>query len=154
MKTTLLIATVLSGLTSGLPTSMCTPPTAPFFLVTTSSRSCSDNSTLLPDAAATSTYAPLHQTTLLIRTILPGYQSLPNFTLTDGTLETVSDGPFGAQTQLYNATTPAAGEQLGFVAAANPTGGFTLEDGYLLAVGGDTESWTLCTVSGEPVVST
>lgn len=153
MKTTLLITTVLAGLTSSQPTTNCTPPTAPFYLITTSSPSCSGNSSLLPSVAATSTFAPAHQPTLLLRTILPGYNSLPNFTLADGTLQTITDGPFGAKTQLYNSTTPAVGEQLGFVAAENPAGGLSLEGGYLLAVGGETQGWTLCTTSGESVVS-
>lgn len=68
-------------------------------------------------------------------------------------MQTITDGPFGAKTQLYNSTTPAVGEQLGFVAAENPAGGLSLEGGYLLAVGGETQGWTLCKTSGEPVVS-
>lgn len=156
MKTTFLVTAVLSSLVSSRPATQafCTPPTTPFFLVTTWTPTCVENSTSLPDASAISLYDPNHQTTLVLRTILPGYMSLPNFTLTDGALQTIASGPFGATTQLYNSTTLAAGQALGFAAAANPAAGLSLEAGYLLANGGETEGWTLCTVSGETVVST
>lgn len=156
MKTILLTTSVLTlftSLSSSQPTPQCIPPTSEFYLVTTSSPSCSGNSSYLPSVAATSTFAPAHQPTLLLRTIGPGYNSLPNFTLADGTLQTISNGPFGVKTELYKSITPGEGEQLGFVAAEISGGGFSLEVGYLLAVGGDTDGWTLCETSGQAVVS-
>jgi hypothetical protein len=158
MMTTLLTTIVLSILSRSISSQpiSCSPPTSPFYLVTTTYSSCSSNSSLLPNVSATSTFAPAHQPTLLLRTIAPGYFSLPNFTFADGSLHTISDGPFGAQTQLYNSTTPGVGDELGFAAAGERNGTLSLVGGYLLAVGGDTEGWTLCVgneTMGEPVVS-
>lgn len=161
MKTTLLSTAVLSGLsslTSALPTlptlPACTPIISPFLLITTTTPNCGP-STTMPNVSAISVYDPAHSTTLNLRTILPGYNSLPNFTLADGTLQTISFGPFGSKPQLYNATGGTSNQPLGFQAAASPVGRLGLSMGYLLANNDDSEGWTLCKDSyGETVVST
>ncbi|QDS75559.1 hypothetical protein FKW77_005774 [Venturia effusa] len=157
MKTSLLSTVLLSGFTSlisALPTAeTCLPLTSPFLLVTTSTPNCGP-STILPNVSAISVYDPNHSTTLYLRTILPGYNSLPNFTLADGALQTNATGPFGLTTQLYNSTAVAADQSLGFAAAANPAGGLSLSMDYLLANNDDTEGWTLCNDSfGESVIA-
>lgn len=157
MKTTLLTTILLLGLTtstSALPTTpiTCEPLTSPFLLVTTNTPNCGP-STILPNVSAISLYDPNHSTTILLRTILPGYNSLPNFTLADGALQTTASGPFGLREQLYNSTALAPNQNLGFAAAASPAGGLSLDMDYLLANNEDTEGWTLCKdLSGQTVV--
>ncbi|TID25213.1 pullulan synthetase [Venturia nashicola] len=147
MKTSLLSAVIslLASLSSALPTyANCTLITSPFLLITTSTPDCGF-STKMPNVSAISAYDPAHSTTLNLRTILPGYNSLPKFTLADGALQTTSFGPFGLKQQLYNSTAVASNQPLKLEAAPSPAGGLSLSMGYLLASNGnDTEGWTLC----------
>lgn len=144
---TLALFVVAISITSALPTLTRDTSGNPqnFLLVTTTSSSASAHSSNLPNVSATTYFDPYHQTTFLLRTIAPGYGSLPLFNLTDGTLQTPAyvfndnDG-----TVEYNSTIVIAGEELGFEPDPQPDGNLVLKDGYLLTVGGDAEGWTLC----------
>jgi hypothetical protein len=146
---------LLASLVTAAPTSSCktTTNSSPFYLVTTSSCECSSNSTLLPSVSATSLFDPQHQANYLLRLISPEYFSLPNFTITDGVLHTISSGPFGLETYLYNSTPPVAGTELQFAQSLQGNGGLSLIGGYLLAVNGSGKGWTICSGPlGERVV--
>jgi hypothetical protein len=153
---------LLATLATALPTNYTSPlnpgnntanPTN-FYLVTTTSSTRSGNSSLLPNVSATSLFDPLAQTNYLLRLIGPGYNSLPLFNLTDGTLETEAAGPHGIGEFEYNSTRVRAGEDLMFAPAAQPKGNLGLEDGFLLTVGGETEGWRVCAGDlGQEVIS-
>ncbi|EDU51254.1 hypothetical protein A1F94_009792 [Pyrenophora tritici-repentis] len=115
-----------------------------FLLVTTSQEKIGENSSELKAVSATSLFDPFHQPALLLRLTGPGYGSLPNFTLTDGTLSTISAAPFGNQMYRYNSTRVTAGSELQFLASVQPTGNIELDAGYLLTVDGQREGWTIC----------
>jgi hypothetical protein len=117
-----------------------------FLLVTTTSRhpAPNGNSSLLPSVSATSLFDPYYQANFLLRTIDPGYLSLPTFTLTDGTLHTISSGPHGIGTYMYNSTKQLEGTDLQFYALEEADGNLGLEKGRLLTVDGKSEGWTLC----------
>ena len=87
---------------------------------------------------------PVSQSTLLLRLLGPGYNSLPNFTLTDGVLATTTSGPHGIGTLQYNSTTVTAGQELQFVAREQTGGNVGLDEGYLVTVDGESEGWTIC----------
>jgi hypothetical protein len=74
----------------------------------------------------------------------PGYNSLPNFTLTSGTLSTIAQAPFGGGSKLYNSTVVEAGKELQFLASTQPAGNLALDGNYVLTVDGDKEGWTIC----------
>lgn len=158
---TILLAS-LSTLATALPTNYTAPPNtgnntanpANFFLVTTTSATKMGNSSLLPDVSATSLFDPIAQTEYFLRLIGPGYNSLPVFNLTDGTLETEAAGPHGVGEFEYNSTRVSAGEDLMFAPAAQPKGNLGLADGFLLTVGGQSEGWKICEGDlGQQVVS-
>lgn len=131
-------------------------PLTNFYLLTSPSplKSPSNNSSLLSSVSATSLFDPLAQTNYLLRVIGPGYNSLPQFNLTDGTLETEAAGPHGVGEFEYNSTRVRAGEDLMFAPAAQPKGNLGLVDGYLLSVGGKSEGWRVCDGDlGQQVVS-
>jgi hypothetical protein len=141
---------------SALPVISCNSSTissASFFLVTTSSSECSSNSSLLPFVSATSLFDPQQQPNYLLRLIGSGYFSLPNFTITNGVLQSVATAPFDFQSYLYNSTPPVAGTELQFAQSAQGDGGLSLIGGYLLAVNGSGDGWTVCSGPlGESVV--
>lgn len=87
---------------------------------------------------------PFNQPALLLRLTGPGYGSLPNFTLTSGTLSTIASAPFGGAKYLYNSTVVTPGNELQFLASAQPAGNLALDEGYLLTVNGSREGWTIC----------
>jgi hypothetical protein len=147
---------ILVSLAIAAPISSCNSSaiSSSFYLVTTSSSECSSNSTLLPSVSATSLFDPSQQPNYLLRLIAPGYFSLPNFTLTDGVLQSVATTPFGLQSYLYNSTPPAVGTELQFSQSVQGNGGLGLLGGYLLAVNGSGVGWTVCSGPlGESVVS-
>jgi hypothetical protein len=74
----------------------------------------------------------------------PGYNSLPNFTLTSGTLSTIAQAPFGGGSKLYNSTVVEAGKELQFLASTQPAGNLALDGNYVLTVDGEKEGWTIC----------
>ena len=82
---------------------------------------------------------PVTQSTLFLRLLGPGYNSLPNFTLADNVLSTTMPGPHGIGVVTYNSSTVAAGKELVFEAKAQEGGNLGLEDGYLVSVGGEAE---------------
>ena len=157
------LSTILfATLATALPTNYTTPPNSGnntinptnFYLVTTTSSTKPGNSSLLPAVSATSLFDPLAQTNYLLRLIGPGYNSLPLFNLTDGTLETEAAGPHGVGEFEYNSTRVSAGEDLMFAPAVQPKGNLGLADGFLLTVGGESEGWTVCAGDlGQQVVS-
>lgn len=166
---TLLLAT-LSTLATALPTTnpntntnsqncdntttTATQTPSNFYLLTTTSSLKPDNASLLPNVSATSLFDPLAQTNYLLRLIGPGYNSLPLFNLSDGTLETEAVGPHGVGEFEYNSTRVRAGEDLAFAPAVQPKGNLGLEDGFLLTLGGESGGWTLCDGElGQQVVS-
>ena len=87
---------------------------------------------------------PFNQLALLLRLTGPGYNSLPNFTLSSGTLSTIALAPFGGGAKLYNSTIVEAGKELQFLASAQPAGNLALDENYLLTVDGEKEGWTIC----------
>lgn len=87
---------------------------------------------------------PFNQPALLLRLTGPGYGSLPNFTLTSGTLSTIAQAPFGGARYRYNSTIIEAGKELQFLASEQPVGNLALDEGYLLTVDGQREGWTIC----------
>ncbi|KAF2814213.1 uncharacterized protein BDZ99DRAFT_379703 [Mytilinidion resinicola] len=133
-----------------------TGPLKPVFLVTTPQRTPSSNSSLLHSVSATCLFDPYHQPNFLLRLTGPGYGSLPNFTLTDGTLHTTiyNFGPPAMGTFEYNSTLVLEGQELQFLAAPQGKGNLALVGGYLLAVDGAVEGWEVCVEElGQSVVS-
>ncbi|KAH7380780.1 hypothetical protein BKA66DRAFT_512779 [Pyrenochaeta sp. MPI-SDFR-AT-0127] len=126
-------------ISSALPTELTS-----FLLVTTSQLNPSVNSSELKAVSATSLFDPFNQPALLLRLTGPGYGSLPNFTLTSGTLATTAFAPFGGAKYLYNNTLVEAGKELQFLASEQPVGNLALNEGYLLRVNGEEEGWTIC----------
>ncbi|CZT16136.1 uncharacterized protein RCC_01977 [Ramularia collo-cygni] len=146
MKGSFLLAIMCAALTAAIPTP---PPDLTNFLLVTST--CSDytaNSSLLPNVNATSLFDPNKQETFLLRLIAPGYGSLPQFNISNSTLQTESYGPVGFTLEEYNSTTVTSGDELGFVPAVQTMGNLGLKDGYLLSVLGETEGWTVCDGAG------
>jgi hypothetical protein len=157
-----ILFTILTTLATALPTNYTaapntgnnTQPFTNFLLLTTTSPTKTGNSSLLPFVSASSLFDPLAQTNYLLRLIGPGYNSLPRFNLTDGTLETEAAGPHGIGEFEYNSTRVRAGEDLMFVPQAQPKGNLGLADGFLLTVGGEKEGWKICEGDlGQQVVS-
>ncbi|TKA72385.1 hypothetical protein B0A49_03422 [Cryomyces minteri] len=147
----LTLPTLLLSLVAALPaihalpaaTAPAVDPSTPFYLVTTSDKHSASASSSLKDVSATSLFDPYYQPNYLLRLIGPGYGSLPTFTLTDGVLHSPSSGPHGLGSYVYNSTAVAAGTELQFLAAAEGPGSLTLKKG-VLAVGGETDGWTIC----------
>jgi hypothetical protein len=135
----LLATTVSLPLSTALPT-----PLSTFLLVTTSQPTPSTNASDLQAVSATSLFDPFNQPALLLRLTGPGYGSLPNFTLSDGTLSTIASAPFGGGRSRYNSTVVEVGKELQFLAKEQPVGNLALDGGYLLTVGGEKEGWTIC----------
>ena len=134
-------------------------PPLNFYLVTTTSSTLSLNSSTLPNATALSLFDPFYQENYWLRATDPGYNSLPKFNLTGGTLATVSAGPHNLGSFVFNSTVPASGKELEFFARAASGGALGLKDGYLLTVGDEVVGWKLCTKAdntylGQTVVST
>ncbi|KAH8732341.1 hypothetical protein GQ44DRAFT_640854 [Phaeosphaeriaceae sp. PMI808] len=125
--------------TTALPTDLTN-----FLLVTTSQLDASAESAELKAVSATSLFDPFNQPALLLRLQMPGYNSLPNFTLSSGTLSTIAQAPFGGGKKLYNSTVVEEGKQLQFLASVQPAGNLALNEGYLLTVNGEKEGWTIC----------
>ncbi|KAJ4305245.1 hypothetical protein N0V90_000776 [Kalmusia sp. IMI 367209] len=146
--------TVLAALGASLTTALPLELTE-FFLVTSEQSDPSTNSSQLRGVHATTPYAedPVSQSTLLLRLIGPGYNSLPNFTLADGVLSTISSGPHGIGTYKYNSTTVTSGAELQFVAQKQEGGNVGLDGGYLVTVDGEKAGWTVCeSESGQEVL--
>lgn len=139
LNTLLILLSTLLALATSYP---YTPST--FYLVTTEQSTPTTNSSLLRAVSATSLFDPYYRPALAIRLTGPGYGSLPNFTLTDGTLHTIASGPHGIGVYEYNSTAVVAGQELQFLAAPQPAGGLALSGGYLLSVNGTTNGWTIC----------
>jgi hypothetical protein len=87
---------------------------------------------------------PFNQPAILLRLTGPGYNSLPNFTLTAGTLSTIAQAPFGGGLKVYNSTVVEAGKELQFLASVQPAGNLALDESYVLTVDGEKEGWTIC----------
>lgn len=153
-----LVTAALACLTTAAPTSL---KPVNFFLVTTSQPTPTANSSDLANVNATSLFNPSLDPTVqepyLLRLIEPGYNSLPTFNLTNGTLhtDTTALGSAGFGTYEYNSTEVLKGGELQFLPSNQRRGNLGFRDGYLLTVGGDYEGWTVCDGAlGEEVVST
>jgi hypothetical protein len=161
MKTSFpLSLTLLASLVSAAPRPQtevmegCDVSTSQFYLVTASSPLCNTNSSNIPMAAATSLFAPFHQPNLFLRTIAPGYGSLPVFTYTGGSLYTFASDAFGLGNHSYSSPPPTEGAELEFLRDSQPNAGLTLTGGFLLGMGGITDGWKLCDgAMGQSVVS-
>ncbi|KAL1799927.1 hypothetical protein ACET3X_000269 [Alternaria dauci] len=142
MRFSSLVSFAITGasLCTALPTNLTN-----FLLVTTSQIDPSANTSQLKAVSATSLFDPFHQPALLLRLTGPGYGSLPNFTLTDGTLSTIALAPFSTtEYKQFNSTVVTTGSELQFLASVQPAGNIALDDGYLLTVDGQREGWTIC----------
>ncbi|KAL5115720.1 hypothetical protein ACEQ8H_006328 [Pleosporales sp. CAS-2024a] len=107
--------------------------------------SCANyNASHVQAVSATSLFDPFNQPAILLRLIGPGYGSLPNFTITSGTLSTVADAPYGGGPKLYNSTVVDAGQALQFLASVQPAGNLALNEDDLLTVRGEKHGWTIC----------
>ncbi|KIV99778.1 uncharacterized protein PV09_08584 [Verruconis gallopava] len=156
MKTFTLLPSLLAFLASvvgALPTPQpqeasgqddCNMSSSLFYLVTASSPMCSSNSSNLPMVSATSLFDPLHQPNFFLRTIGPGYGSLPVFTLSGGSLHTFSSDAFGQGNYTYSASRPVPGSELQFLQGDQSDAGLALKGGFLLGLGDVTDGWTLC----------
>jgi hypothetical protein len=153
---------IFCSIASALPTprpqtevlESCNVSTAQFYLITASSPLCSENSSNIPMAAATSLFAPLRQANLFLRTIEPGYLSLPIFTLSQGSLYTYTTDAVGQGNYSYSTPVPADGAELQFLRDQQGDAGLTLTGGFLLGVNGVTDGWKLCEGSfGQQVAS-
>lgn len=162
-----LIATLsASTLAAALPAAAPTE----FFLVTTNQSTPSSNSSELSAVSATTFYVrqssphspetpikpfeyfcmltqpqdedPVSHSYLLIRLLASGYNSLPNFTLADGTLSTLYES--SRSTTTYNSSSVTAGQELQLLNKQQSAGNIDLKDGYLLTVDGEQEGWTIC----------
>lgn len=163
MKTsTLLPLAFLTTLTTATPNprpqlptqEACDVSAQQFYLITASSPLCSSNSSLIPMASATSLFAPFHQQNLFLRTIGTGYNSLPLFTLENGSLKTTASDGFGLGEVVYGSPKPVEGAELEFLRDQAGNAGLTLTGGFLLGVGGVTDGWKLCKGDlGQVVVS-
>ncbi|KAF2852364.1 hypothetical protein T440DRAFT_447022 [Plenodomus tracheiphilus IPT5] len=136
---TFILALLSISTSSALPTNLAT-----FLLVTTTQPAPNANTSELKAVSATSLFDPFKQPALILRLEPPGYNSLPNFTLSSGTLSTNAQGPFGSTRYEYNSTLVTPGAQLQFLASVQPEGNLALDGGYLLTVGGEREGWTIC----------
>jgi hypothetical protein len=153
---------LFSSLSSAIPTpkpqvdvvESCNVSSTQFYLITASSPLCSENSSNIPMAAATSLFAPLRQPNLFLRTIGPGYLSLPIFTLSEGSLYTYTTDAVGQGNYSYGTPAPAEGDELQFLRDQAGSAGLTLTGGFLLGVNGVTDGWKICEGSfGQQVVS-
>lgn len=127
-----------------------------FFLVTTSSHHYHANSSVLANASATTLFYPESGSTYLLRLQQPGYSSLPNFTISDGNLHASDYGPHGFGYYEYNTTEVVNGSALAFEPAKVAHGELSLLHGYLLAMNGSANGWTICSSAstlGQSVVS-
>ncbi|OCK83309.1 hypothetical protein K432DRAFT_291377 [Lepidopterella palustris CBS 459.81] len=139
-SSSLLLVTLLTlTLTYAYPSSQ-----PPFYLVTTTQKGPTTNSSHLRAVSATSLFDPYYRPALAIRLTGPGYGSVPNFTLTHGILHTTASGPHGFGLYEYNSTQVVQGQELQFLAAERTHGELSLRNGYLLAVNGTTKGWTIC----------
>ena len=125
-------------------TDTCDVSASQFYLVTASSPLCDSNSSNIPMAAATSLLRPFHQSNLFLRTIDEGYNSLPQFTFSDGALHTTAGDAFGQGEYPHSTPAPVEGEELQFLRDQQGDAGLTLTGGFLLGVGGITDGWKLC----------
>lgn len=153
---------LLASITAAAPTpqpqaaeiASCDVASSQFYLITASSPLCSANSSMIPMAEATSLFAPLRQPNLFLRTIGPGYLSLPTFTLSGGSLFTWASDSFGQGNFSYASAAPVEGTELQFLQGQEGNAGLTLTGGFLLGVGGVTDGWKLCEGAvGQSVVS-
>lgn len=136
-------------------TSSCNVSNSTFYLVTTPSPFCMSNSSNIPFASATSLFEPNGQTNLTLRTIGPGYLSLPTFTFSTGTLYTYASNSFGQGNYTYSSDVVENGTEWQFAQGKTVSGGLGLVGGYLLSSGGLMDMWTLCPGAlGQTVVST
>lgn len=117
-----------------------------FYLVTTTSREPASESSLLPNVNATSLFDADGPSTDLyqLRLIGPGYGSLPRFDLTDNALHTIAYGAHGNGEYDYESTEVKTGEVLAFDPTPEEGSNVSLKGGYLLAVDGECEGWTIC----------
>ncbi|KAI4755921.1 hypothetical protein E4T52_11972 [Aureobasidium sp. EXF-3400] len=118
--------------------------TTPFYLLTTTSATYRQNSSLLPNVSLTTLFDPYYQPNYLLRLIAPGYGSVPQFTLSNGVLHTPGKGPHGIGDYIFNSSDVHTGSELEFRTQYEGTGDLSLEKGYLLAVNGSTHGWTIC----------
>ncbi|KAH3943385.1 hypothetical protein HBI56_110190 [Parastagonospora nodorum] len=139
LSTFAFLALAGASLCAALPTDL-----ANFLLVTTAQANPGANTSDLKAVSATSLFDPFNQPGLLLRLTGPGYNSLPTFTISSGTLSTVAQAPFNGGPKLYNSTVVEAGKQLQFLAAVQPTGNLALDENYLLTVNGEKSGWTIC----------
>jgi len=117
---------------------------ATVFLVTTTDRHAARNSSHLTKVRATTLYDPKDQEQFLLRPIGPGYNSLAHFNISDGVLNSRSQGIEGYGEFVYNSTKIAAGGKLTFTPGMYPAGNLGLKNGYLLTVDGSAKGWQIC----------
>ena len=134
----------LGALVSALPERRSVTPSN-FFLVTTTQKTQTYQSSSLTNVSAISLFDPYYQTIDYLRLTAAGYQSLPRFNITNGDLHTVSYGPHGSGPYVYNSTgNVVASQQLQLSPTLEPNGNLALKHDYLLTVDGKQEGWTIC----------
>ncbi|KAF2262449.1 hypothetical protein CC78DRAFT_534782 [Lojkania enalia] len=139
MKLSYSILAILAAAVSALPSELTN-----FFLVTADEATSASNSSMLAGVSATSLFDPFYRDTPVLRLQSEGYNSLPNFTLSSGTLHTWTYGPHGQGYFQYNSTHVSANSTLRFLPDDQGEGNLGLENGYLVTVDGKCEGWSIC----------
>ena len=143
MTTSLSLIPLLLGLATAALTNQPPKLSTNFLLVTTSQLEQTPASSDLANVNATSLFDPFDQQEYLLRLIAPGYNSLPTFNLTSGTLHTITNGILGHGTYEYNSTKVEKGGELQFL-PTDEKGNLGVKNEYLLTVDGEEKGWTIC----------
>lgn len=114
------------------------------YLVTTTQSTPEAKSADLANVSATSLFDPFHQPNYLLRLIGETYNSLPKFNLTNGVLNTLTNGIDPRTMYVYNSTDMQAGSKLQFLTSEQSKGNLALKDGCLLTVDEESEGWVIC----------
>ncbi|KAF3180014.1 hypothetical protein TWF225_001931 [Orbilia oligospora] len=115
-----------------------------FYLVTSSSPISCPNSSDLANASAISTFDPYYQEDYLLRTIGPGYNSLPVFNLKRGNLVTIASLPHGGPAATFTTKRPQDDTELKFNPSPNTSRGpLTIRNG-LIGYHGIINRWFTC----------
>jgi len=147
----LIFTTILGLLTLSLSAPTYTPVPSPFYLVTTTSPTQSNNSTSLPHVLSLGLIEPINSTSYYLLDEGPGHASYPQFLLADGNLHATIGGPSGDQD--IETVEVAAGGELAFRVGSTGCGDLSLLHGYLLAVDGRADKWSVCVVEAQEGLS-
>jgi len=147
----LILPTILGLLPLALSAPTYTPVPEPFYLVTTTSETQSSNSTTLPRVLSLGLIEPINSSSYYLVDEGPGYSSYPQFLLADGNLHATIAGSSGSEE--VETVELAAGGELAFRVGDTGCGDLSLLHGYLLAVDGRADGWSVCVVEAQQGLS-